>query len=165
MLNKEVRQNIHSQRGAVNMNSQTADKVQYYSRIKSEGTGGLVLIPELWVCLRFVCALQSGCSVIIANGVIPMTVVIPNRPNVSVVHQGLLAPLPSLLCSALFDLSGREDSYKSSLFRIQECEIFSSYNGKTCYSQGVPAANEYTQRGRRKRQKTGRPDKCHICSK
>lgn len=46
------------------MNSQTADKVQYYSRIKSEGTGGLVLIPELWVCLRFVCALQSGCLVI-----------------------------------------------------------------------------------------------------
>lgn len=127
MLNKEVRQKIHHQRGAVNKNSQTADKTQYYSRIKSEGTGGLVLIPELWVCLHFICVLQWGCPVIIANSVIPMNTVVPNRHSMSVVHQGLLAPLPSLLCYAVFDLLGREDSYKTSLFRIQECEIFSSY--------------------------------------
>lgn len=130
MLNKEVRQKIHNQTGTVNKNSQTADKIQYYSRIKYKGTGGLLLIPEFWVCLHFICALQWGCSVITANIVILMNTVIPNRPNMSVVHKGLPAPLPRLLCYAVFDILGREDSYKTSLFRIQECEIVSSYMGK-----------------------------------
>lgn len=130
MLNKEVRQKIHNQTGTVNKNSQTADKIQYYSRIKSKGTGRLVLIPEFWVCLHFICALQWGCSVITANIVILMNTVIPNRPNMSVVHKGLPAPLPRLLWYAMFDILSGEDSYKISLFRIQECEIFSSYTGK-----------------------------------
>lgn len=89
-----------------------------------------MLIPEFWVCLHFNCALQWGCSVITANIVILMNTVIPNRPNMSVVHKGLPAPFPRLLCYAVIDILGREDSYKTSLFRIQECEIFSSYMGK-----------------------------------
>lgn len=84
----------------------------------------------LWVCMHLICALHWGCSVIVANSVTQMNIVIPNRPKTSVVHQRLLASLPSLLCYAVFGLLDRENCYKTSLFRIQECEIFSSYMGK-----------------------------------
>lgn len=100
MLNiKQRRQKVHNQREAVNKNRQTADKIlQYYSRINSDLTGGLLLIPELWVCLHFICALQWGCSVIVASTVIPMNIIIPNKPNKSVGHKQLLVSLTSLLC-------------------------------------------------------------------
>lgn len=59
-------------------------KIQGYIRVKPEGTGWVMVNSELWECLNFLCELQQGCLENTVNSVIPMNIVIPNRPNVRV---------------------------------------------------------------------------------